>query len=353
MKRLLLPLFLFAFLFTAAQNRVVLLEEFTGAHCGNCPLGGYYADSLSAVYPNNLITIGLHAYQNYDAMNFPAIDTLYDTYASGAPLAAIDRICSSAPSTNTAVYLTQWDNSIQQRLSVASPASVVVTPSWNSSTRNIAAQVDVTFLTGVQAGDYRVGLYIVEDSVTGIGNGYDQSNIYDQMQGNPFYGAGDPIVGYVHRHVARALLPSAWGLAGLIPTTPVTGNVYTGVFNYTLPASYDENQVSLVAFVYRYSSQHTQDEIINAGKASLMGPAGVSQIQSAAFFELAPNPANEFFFVTNTTGNETINVYSAGGMLLRRQNSSKIETADLENGFYVVEIVSRKGIMRKKILVIH
>ena len=51
-----------------AQTKKVLLEEFTGARCGNCPMGSYYIDSMLAKYPD-LITVSLHGDRKSTRLN--------------------------------------------------------------------------------------------------------------------------------------------------------------------------------------------------------------------------------------------------------------------------------------------
>ena len=45
---------------SAPQTKKVLFEEFTGAHCVNCPDGKAKLDEIIALYPNNIAVIGLH-----------------------------------------------------------------------------------------------------------------------------------------------------------------------------------------------------------------------------------------------------------------------------------------------------
>src|SRR5829696_7658597 len=169
MKKKLLLVFLFCSSVLFGQTKKVLLEEYTGAHCSQCPVGTYYVDSMLALYPD-LITVALHAYPISDAMDFAEIDTLFDTYSQGAPLGAIDRVCSGSSSTQTAAFVFTWNSNIQQRLSVPAALTVNIISSWNFSTRNITAQVNVNIVSNMPSGDYRLGLYIVEDSVTGTGS---------------------------------------------------------------------------------------------------------------------------------------------------------------------------------------
>ncbi len=111
--------------FVICQQRKVLLEEFTGAYCSNCPMGNYYSDSMLAKHPD-LIVVALHAYQPADAMHFPMLDSLYATYSAGAPLAAIDRIYWG---TGVAQFYNTWDSKIQQRLAVTPSVNVSVSSS--------------------------------------------------------------------------------------------------------------------------------------------------------------------------------------------------------------------------------
>ncbi|MBL0236115.1 MAG: thioredoxin family protein [Saprospiraceae bacterium] len=43
------------------SNRVVLVEDFTGASCTNCPGAASTLESLLEKYPNNLIVVGVHS----------------------------------------------------------------------------------------------------------------------------------------------------------------------------------------------------------------------------------------------------------------------------------------------------
>lgn len=347
MKRFYLGLILFTATFANAQQRHVVLEEFTGANCGQCPMGSYTLDSMLTMYPD-LIAVSLHSYGIYDAMHFADLDTIGNAFALGAPLGTVDRICSSPPSTNAGIYITQWDAAIQQRLSVPAQLTVDVIPSWNSSTRNISANITVNILSNLTAGDYRITLYIVEDSVVGSGAGYDQHSYYDQQPG-PFYGLGNPIIGFVHRHVARAILPSPWGQSGIITSTPTTGQVFTTTMNYTLPANYDENKVHLVALVNRVSSDHAGDEVMNAGEVALLATgSAIGEISTQATMNLFPNPAYDD--VTITFGQQQRNCFveilDVNGKIIRRENvadnstSHHMNISTLPDGIYFLRATS-------------
>lgn len=289
-KTLLILLLTVSCQFGFAQSKKVLLEEFSGAHCSQCPMGYYILDSLLNIYPD-LIGVSLHSYTSYDSMYFSQLDTISTPYAPGAPLGAIDRILWDGSWSYVAQLYTKWDTFVQVRLDVTPMLTVSLNALWNSLTRDISAQVSTEILTNMPSGDYRFNLYVVEDSVTGTGPGFDQFNIYNTLPGNPFYGMGDPIVGYAHRHVVRAILQSAWGVPGIISSSPSIGQNFNYIYNYTLPTNIQEDRVTLVAFISKYTVDHQGDEVLNVIDAKLTQATGLIEGPLTEIsVSLYPNP---------------------------------------------------------------
>jgi hypothetical protein len=94
----------------------------------------------------------------------------------------------------------------------------------------------------------------------------------------------------VHRHVVRAILPKAWGQPGIIPATPTSGQQFTTTLTYTLPPGVVEGKVKLVAFVSRFSSNHEDDEVMNAAETKLVpAPSGIDPLTDLSIL-VWPNP---------------------------------------------------------------
>jgi type IX secretion system substrate protein/outer membrane protein Omp28 len=336
-----------------AQTKSILLEEFSGAHCGQCPMGNYMLDSMINKYPS-VIGVSLHAYSSPDAMFFAQVDTIGTAYAPGAPLGAIDRIYNSTFG-YVAIYHNAWDAAIQNRLLQPVQLSVGLVSTWNSITRNISATITTTLISNLPSGDYRFNLYIVEDSVTGSGPGYDQVNLYDTQAGNPFYGMGNPIIGYFHRHVVRAILPSAWGIAGIIPSSPLSGQAFSYPVNYTLPANINENRVSLVAFVSKYTSAHTGDEALNAVQSKLIGGiTGISETQiPETNVTIYPNPAHDKINIhfNHKVSNFSVEIINAfGQIVLSVTNQKEIDVSNFTEGLYIIKVRDELNQITKKLL---
>lgn len=334
----------------SAQTKKVLFEEFTGTGCGNCPEGHYKMDNLMNTYPN-LIGVGLHTYNSNDAMFFPEIDTIGQAYAPGAPMAGTDRIFSGSW---VAQIWTTWESDIQTRLAESPKLSVSLDVTWNNSSRLISAIITCDMLQNLPNGDYRFNLYVVEDSVTGIGSGYDQTSFYDSNSSLPFFGLGNPIVGYVHRHVARAILPNSWGQGGIISSSPLTGESFSTTINYTLPASYDEQKIELVAFISKYTSNHQGDEVYNAEKAPLIDETvGIATLSQEAGFEVYPNPSDGTVYLDGKTNGKIILYNSTGKTVMTidlKKGTNSIDLSSLPKGIYYANMITKSSSTTRKII---
>jgi hypothetical protein len=352
MKRKLLLLFFAISLSATAQVKKVLFEEVTGALCGNCPSGAWIVDSMMRKYPN-LIGIGEHSYGVADAMYFTGIDSIDDLINTqgGAPFGDLDRMqytVSDAPLYMLFGYLNKFDSIINVRLAETPKLTLDISPSWNSSLRQVTAQLDIHILSNLVAGDYRVSLFILEDSVTGSGSGYDQHNFYDTSPpGNPFFGMGDPIVGYVHRHVLRAALPTPLGQAGVLPSAPTTGQNFSTTMNYTLPVQYDENRVSLVAFVYRNWPGGPNNEILNAEEKKLIDASTGLAAEAAQenSISIYPNPCRGLFMVYGLSFMDSkVEVYNSVGELMLKKEVSNVDALWIDEpfpgGIYFLKIMN-------------
>ena len=58
------------FVSTTPQNRNVVIEEFTGINCPNCPDGHVVANNIMDAYPGRVWAVNIHA-GNYAPMYYP------------------------------------------------------------------------------------------------------------------------------------------------------------------------------------------------------------------------------------------------------------------------------------------
>ncbi len=348
-------------------QRKVLLEEFTTAVCQFCPDGTVVVNRITDNNPN-VIAVGVHSCFGTDAMTNADASTICATLGNNsAPTAMIDRIKFDGDA-EPAHSRNLWEQRANARSQVGSPVSVNLTGSYDTTNRNINVNVDVIFVDAPFPGNgtINISLLVLEDSVVGTGNGYNQVNFYNNTAGHPYQGAGNPIVGFPHRHVLRDILPTTWGDATVIPSTITINNTYSRNFTFQLDNNWDEKQVSLVAVVNREGATNADYEVLNATSRKLAPSiTGISkEVSTATNFKIYPNPsANQTNLQFELTQNERVEVeiLDITGKILRKENYGvrstgsqliQLNTSEFSNGFYFVKVIVGDTQVTKKITVI-
>ncbi|MBL7718538.1 MAG: Omp28-related outer membrane protein [Flavipsychrobacter sp.] len=355
-----------------AQNNVstgttkyVLLEEGTGTWCQYCPDGQVVMMQILAnsANQNRVVAVALH---DGDAMAVPAINTMIDTYLPNWPNGGVDRVLNT---TSNKVFMSRgsWQQYVTQQLAVAPGFQVDILHDYNNTTRALTVTVRAKALTA-QTGDYNINCYIVEDSVTGTGSGYNQINAYNNTAGHPFYQAGNPIVGFVHRHVARATLGGSWGTTGVIATNPPANGTYAKTYSYTLPGTTNYSRFKIVAFVTKHDATTPNNRIVkNSMEAHVTPGSGntlavsevVNNISEVTIF---PNPASEEVFVNGIiteTSDVNISITNSVGQIVAAKNISKVsgelntsmQLEELSGGLYFITITTNNSKKTERLVI--
>ena len=242
----------------------VLLEEATGAWSQFAPDGFVNAANIASNYANAIVV----THHNSDAMVNEYSTIFNNEFISAYPAGTIDRYDFDG---NYTIERNrgEWETKVLERLQAITPVAVSVkSQTWDSVTRIFTAVVEADFKGNV-TGDIRMNLMVVEDSVTGTGTGFDQVNYYNTVSGHPFYGAGNPIVGHVHRNVVRTMLGGTWGTSGILPASIPYNTQYTYTYSDTLPIDQNENRIKLVALVQQYDQNKSKRDILNSEVVAL------------------------------------------------------------------------------------
>lgn len=351
-------------------SRSALLEEFTTVPCGFCPNATLISEYILNNVQNSIL-VGLHACFNTDAMtNNEAVELCQDLGNSSAPSGMVDRVLfegEARPTFGINFDVSQnsvnpWFTRARDRTADGAPVNVDIKGNYNAVTRTIDIDVKSNFVDYPLPGDISVSLMIVEDSVTG-GPAYNQRNFYNARAGHPFAGLGDPIVGYVHEHVLRQILPSTYGDATVIPSSLVINTDYTRNFNLSLNNSYDESQVYLVAVVAYRGPNLEEYEVLNAKEVKLTELFGVGISENGAdrvSFEVYPNPSKDItnisfdlsdrenvaVSVRDITGKEVMS--QDFGVMAQGNQRIAINVSALSNGIYFTTLqIGDKQVTRK------
>lgn len=228
--------------------RKVLIEDFTGHKCGNCPDAATTIQTIKGTYGDRVISIALHT--NFYATPSPAPSPYtYDFRTSagdeydgifipvGYPAGMINR--RGFPTTTHWKNLGDWANIVDTLLAIAPDAYLKITNDYNSSTRVLNTSVRCEFLNPLN-GTYKLIVLLTEDSI---------------IKPQKFYTPAVDSLTYVHRHVLRDCLTLINFGDNLISGIITAGDTAVKNYTYTLPADFkglapNENHCSVVAYVY-------------------------------------------------------------------------------------------------------
>ena len=343
-----------------SAGRQILIEEFTGTWCGYCPDGHLKVDEIADA-GNPVAIVQIHSGDVMAIADGEAIDTYFNV--TGYPGAMVDRTLFSdevkLPHSRGA-----WASHVSQRVNAYSPAYVSMTNSWNGS--QATTTVTANFVD-YAAGDMRLNLYVIEDGVTG-GSSYDQANYMNTTAGHFFEGAGNPIVGYVHNDVLRAVPSGPLGTTGVIPSSVNQGESYSQSYTYNVPGSSNPDNMYLIAFAsYINSGDNIEgNEIINVtGLPITVTNIGEINDGKVSVGEIYPNPTSTIAFLDiyvdkpTTTKVEVCNVMgqSVKTVMEKKMAAGKhavaINVTGLSKGLYYANIYFGEDHITKKFVVIN
>lgn len=229
---------------TSTYQQKILLEEYTGFRCGNCPEATEIAHSLKNKYPNNLILLSVHAGgyakptsdHTYDFRTpiGDELDNFFGCSRAGNPNGMVNRI--GFPNKSHILREGQWENAIQNLLSNKPKLDLKLSTSFNQSTQTIFARVEIKFLEP-SLPNYHLCLYLAEDSVV-------------QYQRDDRKTPPD-VDDYVHDNVLRDGITPTWGIQ--ISDKPLqSGTIISKEFEYVIPTGKDWriNKLKVIAFVH-------------------------------------------------------------------------------------------------------
>ncbi len=249
-------------------NRKVLVEDYTGHLCGNCPDAGVYLnDTLKAIYNHCLVVVSVHA--GYFAGTCPtafacpgnqppgAFTTDFNTQSgtawntffgiTGNPKGMINRV--GYPNATHSKAVSGWATEIANQLALPTQVKLSITNSFNSSTNSVGVSVASELVSNL-SGDYKLQVVITEDSVLNWQVWYNHTPEF--------------VPDFIHHHVLRDVLNTTWGEALITGGAPA-GTAITKNYTYTISNNWNVNHCNIVAFIYNANTY----EIIQSEQMSV------------------------------------------------------------------------------------
>ncbi|NOU47484.1 MAG: Omp28 family outer membrane lipoprotein [Bacteroidales bacterium] len=223
------------------ETKKVLLEDYTGHTCPNCPTASRLAISLQGLYAGKLIVMSVHAGFFAEPMSVVPFKDDFRSAAgsvwndqfgiSGYPKGMINRMEKGG---STILDHGTWASTVSEMIDEPAVATIKITTTYDISTRKLDIGLTSKLLSDT-TGMYKVQVCIIEDSI--VGGQKDGSKI---------------IKDYMHRHVLREAINTPSGSDLVSGGGPDQINTeYTHDFSLNLNSAYDDSHITVVAWIFK------------------------------------------------------------------------------------------------------
>lgn len=180
----------------ATVYRKILIEEFTGHRCQNCPAGHRTLEELHSIYGDTMVVVGIH----FGSLAETTSDFPYDfRTVAGSLIGAnynIDGIPAAIFNRNYREggwFRNKWMSVMSAIDRTEIPAAIQLINEYDEANKTVKANVKVTMLQDYTGG-LRLAIFLVEDGI-----------VKPQIDGEEI------ISDYVHNHVLRASFVDPFG----------------------------------------------------------------------------------------------------------------------------------------------
>ncbi len=219
-------------------SRAVLIEDYTGQYCVNCPRATEEIERLIEQYGDSIvIAVAIHSGPFGKSKGEPSPlytdvgDMYFNTWGMSAqPIGLIDRLFGSTP-----FSYTDWAGGVNYEVAIEPPVSFLTDIDYDSETRDAAIEVQTIGLDSALVSG-KLQVWLVEDSI-------------DSFQLMP---DGSREEHYNHMHVFRASVNDPWGDALSVSH----GQVAVKNYELKLDPAWVPEHCSVVTFLYDDSGVH-------------------------------------------------------------------------------------------------
>ncbi len=222
----------------------ILLEEYTGHECGNCPRGAEIAHGLKETYGDHLIVVAIHAGsfaevsedypEDFQTETGNKLDASYKVSEKGLPAGLINR----TPYDGSEVLGKElWLAAFEKQLAESPVIDIKMTNKYNPETRKVTIDLANTFISGLSQ-DLNITLWLTEDSIIAPQKDYEKGDA----------GNHRIIKDYAHRHMLRETITQGlWGekLASNVKANDVINKKFT----FEIGKDYNAEHCEIIAFI--------------------------------------------------------------------------------------------------------
>jgi hypothetical protein len=227
-----------------SQVKNVLLEEFTGVKCANCPQANEKIKQLQLQHKPRLLVVKIHSNLLAQPVKTTDPDFRCDDANSlkngfgevSKPSAGIDRVLNAENKLFHQVPLITGPLDVQQ--AKTTPINIVLANSLNATKDSITITAEMTFTTA-STNKYMYHLYVLENDVEATQDSFDVVS-FKTIE----------IEGYKHEEIFRKSITPVFIGSPLPDSTQVPGRVYRKIIQFAKPSNVISiNNAEVVFFI--------------------------------------------------------------------------------------------------------
>ncbi len=229
------------------QNKGILIEDFSGVRCPNCPAAADDAKNIADNNPGRVSIIAIHPLKaDLDGLTKPFIgppaDDHYSKYdfrtndgntilqnlggTGELPIGAINR--KKFPSENYLIRRDKWATYSNSELLDSTPVNIYLTGyNFNSTTNELTIKIKIAYTKQVSDSINLLSIAVIEDDLESV------------QERKSATGSTEFIENYVHMHVLRGMVTSSLGEK--LNASYVPKRVFEKTYKYIMPSNQFSN----------------------------------------------------------------------------------------------------------------
>ncbi len=218
------------------NKKVVLLEDYTGVRCNNCPAAAEIALGLYEQYEHQLVVLGVHSgFLANPLGGFPEFRTeegneWYEHFGFDSnPIGTINRKLNGG---SYGYNASAWADAVAEAVEGTPDIRLLTATAFDESTRELKVSAYSTFLREFDDNvNYNLTVCLMEDNIVG-----------KQLKPDGVDTA------YVHRHVFRGTLNGAWGTEineEIVPNEDIVKS-----YSITMDENFNADNCYVIAYLY-------------------------------------------------------------------------------------------------------
>ena len=239
-----------------AIKQNVLLEDYTGHLCGNCPEAADVAHDIQELYgKDRVVVIGVHSgpFARVSLPDYPTdwkspegiqLDASFGISRAGNPNGLVNRA-----ERNGKFILSQndWAPAVSALLTNEPVLGITAETTWDASTKTVTADIELKYAKNGAADHYLCG-YVIENHLNGDHLAYRVSPSH--------------VEDFEFEHVLRASMNGTWG-EQVAAEAPTAGATIQKQLTFTFPSGKDwkPENCDLVFFVHRHQNPDTKEVV--------------------------------------------------------------------------------------------